>query len=154
MSQPNSYAGVFTALKQIEDLAAAACAAASLGALSVHTFRPRGQINLPAIYNVLDPSQMQPVDTLVDRDELIIGARVAVRHGDADEESDQLLAIADIVRTTIDRGLKDPDNPLGALQARRLGVRPQADVFGEIPVFALEFPIRVRLDVLNPPTYP
>lgn len=154
MSAPSSYAGVFTALKAIEDVAATVCDTAGLAKPMVYKFRPRGQVNLPAIYNVLDPSQMEPQDTAVDRDTLIIGARVAVRHTDAEAEFDQLLAIADIVRTTFDRGFKDQDSPLGQLLARRLGVREQQDTFGQIPVFALEFPVRVKLDVLNQPAYP
>lgn len=122
--------------------------------LRVYRLRPRGNIQLSpgAIYNVINPSTMEPVDTIADRDTIIVGARVCVRHTDADEEMDRLLGYVDVLRAVFDSTLKSDDSPLGGRQARRLGLLMVQDTFNDIPVLAFEFPIRVRLDALNPPT--
>ncbi len=109
-------------------------------------------INPPAIFNDLRPSQMDAIDTLVDRDTVIVAARIVVPFTDLPANHWQLLRYADCFRHVADPAFKDTSSPLGGAHVRRTGLQGAIDDIGGLTLLAIEFPIRARLDAANPAT--
>lgn len=143
--------GLMAGLKELNDQFAAQQTV--VDELIVKQYRPRGTPQPPALYAVVQPADMEPADTVFDVDTLTVAVRIAVLYTDVDSEMDKLLRLTDQYRPFIDRALKSDEGPLGGADVRRMGFRVTEDLFDQVQVLAVEFPIRARLEALNPPAF-
>lgn len=111
--------------------------------LRVYPDRP-ATIELPAVYNVLLPSQTDRPDVCTINDRVRIAVNVAVRHADIDEDHPDLRALFDQTLDALDQEIANPA-PFGANAARREGIASSADLFNEVPVLAWQAVLEIRV---------
>lgn len=109
--------------------------------LRVYPDRP-ATIELPAVYNVLLPSQTDRPDVCTINDRVRVAVNVAVRHTDTDEDHPDLRALFDKTLDALDQEIANPA-PFGAVRAKREGIGPAPDSFNEIPVLAWQAVVEV-----------
>lgn len=113
--------------------------------LRVYVLRPRGQIETPAIYNLIPEGQFQRLDTMTGEDTLTVVSRIAVARTSPDEEADDLLRYTDAFLAVIDVALWNTP-PGGADQCRRTAMRlVPDDQFNEISALSMEFALEIKL---------
>lgn len=119
-------------------------------ALVPYRWRPLGRIELPAVWNWLEPSSAGWEDTATRRDQLRISVLVGVAPGH--EQLGALEELADHAREVLDSELAR-DTPFGVEAVRRLGMATTVDEIGlpAQPVLCVEFPLEATLDRLVDP---
>lgn len=121
--------------------------------LRVYDWRPRGAVELPALYLWMGNSPYAVQDMATGQDSVLLLPRIGIRHTDVDEEMALLTKLVDSYMYVVDVALWEAQNDRSktlldgvALRAVRGGMRPIGDTFGEIPVLAMELPLTVDLN--------
>lgn len=119
--------------------------------LTVVRWRPRANIELPALYNWFDPSEAEFKDQAKRRDTLRLVAIVAVEHSDDDEEMAKVEVYADAFRQTIDAAFNERGGPLsGARRAERNNMQLLVDDFAGVNALCIGFELEIWLDRIYP----
>lgn len=114
--------------------------------LIVYRWRPN-QIQLESgkgsLYHSIGETPHTPADIYHDQDDLLITARIGMRHSDVEDEMALLEVLVSEYITRIDPALKRI-RPLGTVSVKRAwrtSMRMLEDEFNGIPVLAVEFPL-------------
>jgi hypothetical protein len=96
-----------------------------------------------ALYHMLGDTPHTPADIYHDQDDLLINARIGIRHSDVDDEMKVLELFTSAYVNKMDPQLKRI-RPLGVpavKKAWRPTMRMLEDEFNGVPVLAVEFPL-------------
>jgi len=96
-----------------------------------------------SLYHQLGESPHTPYDVYHEADDLIINARLAIKHTEVDDEMALLEVLASEYISRIDPALKRI-RPMGAIQVKkawRVTMRMVPEDFNGVEVLALEFPL-------------
>lgn len=125
---------------------AAAVAADARDVLRVYEWRPSKPPETPAIWNWIDPSDHELVDTARDDDLLIVTATIGVKPSDMGESMGRLTRLTDVFCDVVDPALRSRPVLAGsARSARRVVMGQSFDVFNDVPVMCMDFRLRVQL---------
>jgi hypothetical protein len=113
--------------------------------LAVTKWRPRKPSSPFNLWNWMDLSPWQQMDTARQRDTIRLVAVIALPHTDAQNEMDDICEFIDLFRDVIDRALYT-GAPLGAKEAHRVGMRLSEQTFGTNTYLSAEFPMEFKLD--------
>ena len=105
--------------------------------------QPQLEVGTGTLYHMLGDSPHTPADIYHEQDDLLINARIGIRHSDVDDEMAMLELLTSEYINKIDPALKRI-RPLGTMavkKAWRLNMRMLEDDFGGIPVLCMEFPL-------------
>lgn len=112
-----------------------------------YRWRPTSQVQVPCVFNVLVPSQVELVDPCTVRDILRVQVVVLARHTENRVDMGRLEEYLEALRTQLDDELYTHGrNPLGLRTARRTGVLPVNERFNEIIYPGLAFQLELHVD--------
>jgi hypothetical protein len=155
LGRPGSLAALLDEVGQLHGNVAAAVEDEGLPRPRVYRWRPLGNIELPAIYNWMDPSPAEWRDAAGHRhrDTISIVTMCAVRRTDSDEFMGRLEVFADCYREVVDAAYRS-GQPLNnaAKWADRPMMQMADDEFDNAPVLAVKFTSIFHLDRSVTPT--
>lgn len=96
-----------------------------------------------SLYHTLGETPHRPYDVYHEEDDLIINARIAIKHTEVPDEMALLEDLASMYISRIDPALKRI-RPLGAMQVKkawRVSMRMVPDEFDGVDALVLEFPL-------------
>ncbi len=118
--------------------------------LRVYRWRPLWP-ETPALFNWMQPASMERKDTTKVREVIPLITRIAVPHGEPDEEAELLIDdLADAFRAVWDPECQTHGPFGGARHAERKSMAMVLEEFNEVSFLAIEFRTEVWIDRLLP----